>query len=38
MKDNLQVAVTFWEKLEGYQIKGTVSVETSGRIFDETSN
>lgn len=37
MKDNPQVAITIWDKLEGYQIKGTVSIEISGQRFEETA-
>ena len=37
MKENPQAAITFWEGLEGYQIKGTVTIETSGKIFEETA-
>ena len=37
MQENAQVALTVWEKTEGYQIKGTVTIETSGPRFDETA-
>lgn len=37
MKSNPKVAVTFWEGHEGYQLKGTVSIETSGQRFEETA-
>ncbi len=37
MKANPWVAVTFWEGHEGYQLKGTVSIETSGKQFEETA-
>lgn len=37
MKANPKVAVTFWEGHEGYQIKGTVTIETSGPRYDETA-
>jgi hypothetical protein len=37
LKANPQVAVTFWEGHEGYQLKGNVSIETSGQRFEETS-
>jgi predicted pyridoxine 5'-phosphate oxidase superfamily flavin-nucleotide-binding protein len=37
MKSNPRVAVTFWEGHEGYQLKGTVTIETSGPRFEETS-
>ena len=34
---NPQVAITTWDKSEGYQLKGTVTVETSGVRFEETA-
>jgi len=34
---NPRVAITFWEGHEGYQIKGTVAVETTGQRFEETA-
>lgn len=37
MKDNPHVAITLWDKMEGYQLKGTVSVENSGQTFEETA-
>ena len=37
IKDNPRAAITMWDKSEGYQIKGTVSIETSGRRFEETA-
>ena len=37
MKVNPKVAVTFWEGFEGYQLKGTVSIETSGQRYEETA-
>jgi predicted pyridoxine 5'-phosphate oxidase superfamily flavin-nucleotide-binding protein len=37
IKDNPRAAITMWDKSEGYQIKGTVSMETSGRRFEETA-
>ena len=37
LKDNAQAAITIWDKLEGYQIKGTVTIETSGQRFEETA-
>jgi predicted pyridoxine 5'-phosphate oxidase superfamily flavin-nucleotide-binding protein len=33
---NPRVAITVWDEIEGYQIKGTVTVETSGPLFEET--
>lgn len=37
MKSNPRVALTFWEGREGYQLKGTVTIETTGPRFEETS-
>lgn len=37
MKENPKVALTFWEGKEGYQIKGTVTIETSGQRFEDTA-
>jgi predicted pyridoxine 5'-phosphate oxidase superfamily flavin-nucleotide-binding protein len=38
LKDNDQAAVTFWgDNSEGYQLKGTVTIETSGERFEETA-
>lgn len=37
MKANPRVALTFWEGTEGYQLKGTVTIETSGPRFEETA-
>lgn len=37
MKSNPKVAVTFWEGHEGYQLKGSVTIETSGARFEETA-
>jgi predicted pyridoxine 5'-phosphate oxidase superfamily flavin-nucleotide-binding protein len=37
MKANPKVAVTFWEGQEGYQLKGTVTIETSGQRYEETA-
>ncbi|HJX30254.1 MAG TPA: pyridoxamine 5'-phosphate oxidase family protein [Thermodesulfobacteriota bacterium] len=34
---NPHAAITVWDKLEGYQLKGTVTVETSGVRFEETA-
>ncbi|MFO7716918.1 pyridoxamine 5'-phosphate oxidase family protein [Desulfosarcina sp.] len=38
MQANPQVALTFWEGHEGYQLKGRVSIETSGRRYEETAS
>jgi len=37
MQNNPRVAVTFWEGHEGYQLKGTVTIETSGPRFEQTA-
>ncbi len=37
MKNNSQVAITLWKGFEGYQLKGTVTIETSGERFEETA-
>jgi len=37
MKANPQVALTYWEGREGYQLKGTVTIETTGKRFEETA-
>ena len=37
MKANPKVSVTYWEGHEGYQIKGTVTIETSGARYEETA-
>jgi predicted pyridoxine 5'-phosphate oxidase superfamily flavin-nucleotide-binding protein len=37
MKANPRVAVTFWEGHEGYQLKGSVTIETSGQRFEDTA-
>jgi predicted pyridoxine 5'-phosphate oxidase superfamily flavin-nucleotide-binding protein len=37
MKSNPKVAVTFWEGHEGYQLKGTIIIETSGTRYEETA-
>ena len=37
MKANPKVAVTFWEGQEGYQLKGTVSIETTGQRYEDTA-
>ncbi|OPY91066.1 MAG: Pyridoxamine 5'-phosphate oxidase [Syntrophus sp. PtaU1.Bin208] len=36
MKTNPQASVTYWEGSEGYQLKGTVSIETSGPRYEDT--
>jgi predicted pyridoxine 5'-phosphate oxidase superfamily flavin-nucleotide-binding protein len=37
MKANPKVAITYWEGREGYQLKGTVTIETTGKRFEETA-
>jgi len=37
MKSNPKASVTFWEKTEGYQLKGTIIIETSGERYEETT-
>jgi uncharacterized protein len=37
LRENPRVAITMWDKLEGYQIKGTVTIETAGTRFEETA-
>lgn len=37
MKTNPRAALTFWEGHEGYQLKGTVTIETSGQRYEETA-
>ncbi len=37
LKANPKVAVTFWEGVEGYQLKGTVTIETTGQRYEETA-
>lgn len=37
MKANPQVTLTYWEGHEGYQLKGSVTIETQGRRYEETA-
>ena len=37
LKANPKAAVSFWEGHEGYQLKGTVTIETSGKRYEETA-
>ena len=37
MQSNSQIAVTFWEGREGYQLKGRAVVETVGCRYEETA-
>ena len=38
LKENPKVAISFWEmgKGEGYQIKGDATIQTEGKIYEET--
>ena len=38
LRENPQVAISFWEteEGEGYQIKGEASIQTEGKIYEET--
>ena len=36
LKNNPRAAITIWDKFEGYQIKGAITIETSGKRFEET--
>jgi len=37
LKINPKVAISFWDGYEGYQFKGTVTIETTGNRFEETA-
>lgn len=37
LQQNPCVAITLWDKLEGYQIKGRVTIETTGPRFEEAA-
>lgn len=37
LRANPRVAITFWDKIEGYQIKGDCTYETSGKLYEETA-
>ena len=37
VKANPKVGITFWEGHEGYQLKGTATMETSGPRYEETA-
>lgn len=37
IQSNPKVSLMYWEGHEGYQLKGTVTVETNGHRFDETA-
>ena len=38
LKVNPVCAISVWEGFKGYQFKGSVSIETSGQIFEDTKN
>ena len=38
MKSNPRVSVVYWQGAEGYQLKGTVNIETTGKRFEETAH
>jgi predicted pyridoxine 5'-phosphate oxidase superfamily flavin-nucleotide-binding protein len=37
MKANPRVSLTYWEEHAGYQLKGSVTIETAGSRFEETA-
>ncbi len=37
LKENPNVAISFWEMGEGYQIKGKAEIHTEGKIYEETA-
>ena len=37
LRENPNVAISFWEMGEGYQIKGIAAVHTEGKIYEETA-
>lgn len=37
LKANPYISFSFWDGFEGYQVKGSVSIETSGKRFEETA-
>lgn len=37
LQTNPKASLMYWEGNEGYQLKGTITVETSGKRFDETA-
>lgn len=37
MKANPRVSVMYWQGQEGYQLKGTVTIQTSGPVYEETA-
>jgi predicted pyridoxine 5'-phosphate oxidase superfamily flavin-nucleotide-binding protein len=37
MQANPKASVMYWQGREGYQLKGTVTIETTGKRFEETA-
>lgn len=37
IKINPRVSVMYWKGLEGYQLKGTIKIETSGPVYEEVA-
>ncbi|MFO7667688.1 MAG: pyridoxamine 5'-phosphate oxidase family protein [Desulfobacterales bacterium] len=37
LKVNPKMAITFWEGHEGYQLKGSVAIETTGQRYEDTA-
>ncbi len=37
LKANPKVAITFWDKIKGYQIKGDCTYKTAGKLYEETA-
>jgi len=37
LKTNPRMAVTFWKGHEGYQLKGKVTIETQGHLYETTA-
>lgn len=37
MRANPRVSVIYWEGIEGYQLKGNVAMETSGKRYEDTA-
>jgi hypothetical protein len=38
MNSNPKVSVMYWQGREGYQLKGTATIETTGKRFEETAH
>ena len=37
MRMNPQVSIMYWEGVKGYQLKGSVIIETSGQLYEDTA-